>query len=102
MPTARRGQRQGAGDRAEIGEPYPHCHRPTKPGFGPKAAPDTVGEMTERRPEDALRRGLLAERRLRSRRRPFPSTNNLKVVKETLVAHSHTPWNIFRQFEGNS
>ena len=68
----RRGQRQRAGDRAEIGEPHPHRHGAAEPRLGAQPAADPVGEMTKRRPEDALGRRLPAERRLRSRRLRAP------------------------------
>src|SRR5262245_6046516 len=57
-------ERDGMGDRAEIGKAYSNCYRPAAQGFGPKPAADPVSEMAQRRPKDGFLSRLLADRRL--------------------------------------
>ena len=60
----RRGQRERARDRAEIGEAHPHRHGPAGPGLGAQPRPDPIRKMAQRRPEHALFGRLPADRRL--------------------------------------
>ena len=60
----RRRQRDGARDRAQVGEPHAHRHGPAGPRFRPEPGADPVGEDGAAWAEDALLGRLAAERRL--------------------------------------
>jgi hypothetical protein len=62
----RRRQRERARDRAQIGEAHADGDSLAGTGLGAEPGADAVGEMMERRFEDALDRRLLPERCLRA------------------------------------